>query len=93
MLVRIALAGALICAVSAPALAQSQAPPLTIRKQAPRLDAGRVVAPGSIPTWARASADAPSVLSHDSRWRGPLQGRMFADGPARPIAEFATPRW
>ncbi|MBL8588471.1 MAG: hypothetical protein JNK46_08080 [Methylobacteriaceae bacterium] len=81
MLLRLSLAA--LIAAAAPALAQG-APPLTIRKQS-ALTGTRVVAPGSLPTWAGAANVAAPVWSYDARFRGPLPERNFMPGPPRSL--------
>lgn len=71
-----AAAAGLALACAAPPPAEAQGRPLVIKK---RGDAwflpGRVVPPGSLPTWATASANAAPVWSYDDRFRGPLPPR------------------
>lgn len=72
----LAAAAGLALACVAPPPAEAQVRPLTIRKRGPvTFLPGRVVAPGSLPTWASASTNMAPVWAFDDRFHGPLPRR------------------
>lgn len=72
---RMCLAAGLALAVSGVAEARETYRPLIVKKRS-FLDAGRVVAPGSIATWATESTMTQPVWGYNERFRANLPGRF-----------------
>lgn len=67
------LATAMALAFLAGAEAREVYRPLVVKKRS-FLDAGKVVAPGSIPTWSNTLQVSPPVWSYNDRFRANLPG-------------------
>jgi len=55
------------------------------------LDAGVVVAPGSIPNYATSTMMTPPIYSYDDRFTRNLPGPYFMSGRPQPLFQFETP--
>jgi hypothetical protein len=87
-------------AVSVPAASDARvralrhSPPAARPLVVPRrsfLDAGVVVAPGSIPNYAVSTMMTPPIYSYDDRYTRNLPNPYFMPGRPQPIFQFETP--
>jgi hypothetical protein len=96
LLIAAALAGAWIPNTPAAARQRSvhhkitESRPLVVPRRS-YLDAGVVVAPGSIPNYATSTMMSPPIYSYDDRFTRNLPSPYFMPGRPQPIFQFETP--